>query len=108
MLGEDDPDIQIDFSLRKTRYMATCWPYQYRIVYYRYWLEANKHNTRFVDDCIIHECAHLVTGPDHDQRFYRLCREYGALYEDKWFDGVPYHIGFPSYVTEKYGEIECQ
>lgn len=106
-LDIDLEDIEIGFSLGKTRCAATCWPNQYRILYYRRWLEANNHNTRFIDDMIIHECAHLVTGIGHDKRFYKLCREYGALYEDFYFEDRPYHIGIPPYIVEKYGEIEC-
>jgi predicted metal-dependent hydrolase len=107
MLRVKNPDLIIEFSKQKTKYGATCWPVQQRIRYYSWWLEMNKFNTRYIDDVITHECAHLVTGPDHDSRFYRLCRRYGALYEGECFEDIPYHIGIPDYIIERFGTIDC-
>jgi predicted metal-dependent hydrolase len=89
--------IDVQYDNRKTDIAATCWPAQWRIKYYSKWTLANQDNLRFVDDIIIHECAHLVTGPAHDKAFYKLCAEYGAKYEDKHLDEVPYPINIPEY-----------
>jgi predicted SprT family Zn-dependent metalloprotease len=111
MLRVKRPQVTVEFSMQKTIVQATCWPYQFRIRYYRWWLEANKHNTRFIDDIITHECAHLVTGPDHDARFYRLCRKYGAIHEETWLHEKPYHVEIPAYMHERYADryiLECK
>jgi len=106
-LGIELEYLEIEFSHRKTYMLATCWPNQIRIRYYTVWLIANECNTRRIDDLVIHECAHLVTGPDHDKRFRNVCRKYGAMYENKYYDQIPYHLEFPKFYTEKYGIVEC-
>jgi beta-lactamase regulating signal transducer with metallopeptidase domain len=109
ILNVKNPKLQIDFSLAKTQYPATIWPFQKpcpRILFYRLWLEANKYNTRFIDDVIIHEIVHIKTGTDHNERFYKLCKKYGALYEEETWKNTLYHICVPDYIVERYGEID--
>jgi predicted metal-dependent hydrolase len=98
-IAEAQDLVTISFNKRKTRFLATCWPNQYKIVYYTQWILANMDNLRVIDDIITHECAHLVTGPEHNKKFYRLCRQYGAMYENEYFDNVPYLIRLPEYIT---------
>jgi predicted metal-dependent hydrolase len=97
---EDAVDlITVQYDNRATTIAATCWPNQYRIKYYYQWVQANQDNLRVVDDIIIHECAHLVTGPAHDKAFYKQCRKYGAMYEDQPFSRIPYMINLPECVA---------
>lgn len=105
ILQDPEANITVRFSaVHTTQIVASCYPNQWKIIYYAEWIILNPKNTQFIHDLIVHECAHLRYAP-HNKKFRDLCASYGALHEgyNKWeYDD---ELNFPKHNNKAYNKL---